>query len=163
MKLLRVERQKLVFHLDSAEQRLFLAVLDRYPVVPSAHQSLSKTGSDDSSQRLLDEALAEQRRENRKLLAALLKNPRRFLKMKSGWRLTLSAPDIEWLLQILNDIRVGSWILLGSPDEDWHVQLDDSAGAQVWAMELAGYFQLRLLEALREAGEELTRKKPPAE
>ena len=38
--------------------------------------------------------------------------------MASGLQLTLSGPEIEWLLQVLNDVRVGSWIALGSPDPE---------------------------------------------
>ena len=47
----------------------------------------------------------------------------RFTWRKTGCRLSLSQADLEWLLQILNDIRVGSWVILGSPEEKLEVNL----------------------------------------
>jgi len=164
VKLLGVENKKFLFQLGDTEKRLLLAVLDRYPVVPPAHQRLSRTGDDQNSQHLLNEALADQRRENKKQLQALLKSRRRFQRLKTGCRLKLSAGDVEWLLQVFNDIRVGSWVILGSPDQDWHLVVDDNTAPHVWAMELSGYFQSRLLEALRHeqpAAEGRKRRKKP--
>jgi hypothetical protein len=134
-------------------------VLDRYPVVPAAHHRLSKSDPDETDQRLLNDALAEQRRENKKQLQALLKSRRRFHRMKTGCRMKLSTGEIEWLLQVLNDVRVGSWITLGSPEYDWHMVLDDKSAPHVWALELSGYFQSRLLEALRHPVEPVKAKR----
>ena len=88
--------------------------------MPPAHQLLSKAGrlpDPEANQQLLDEALAEQRAENRRQLQALLADPRRFAHTETGARLSLSPAEVEWLLQVLNDIRVGSWVRLGSPDD----------------------------------------------
>ncbi len=153
MKLLGLEHGKFLFHLGDTEKRLLLAVLDRYPVVPPAHQRLSKSDPDETDQRLLNDALAEQRRENKKQLEALLKSRRRFHRMKTGCRLKLSTGDIEWLLQVLNDVRVGSWIVLGSPEHESHMVVDDKSAPHVWALELSGYFQSRLLQALQHQDE----------
>ena len=117
MKLVPAEQGKFIFRLGKQEKQLLLAVLDRYPLIPPAYQPLSKSapaGENETDQHLLDEALAEQRRENKKLLASFLKDEKRFKETERGCRITLSAPDLEWLLQVLNDVRVGSWILLGS-------------------------------------------------
>ena len=102
------------------EKRLLPQILKLYPRVPPAHHVLSKSGrlpDREANQRLLDEALAEQRAENKKQLQALLADPRRFEHTETGARLSLSPAEVEWLLQVLNDIRVGSWILLGSPEK----------------------------------------------
>ena len=152
MKLLRKANDKFVFHLGKKDRPMLHAVLDRYPVVPSAHQPLSRTASatqNEVNQRLLDEALAEQRQENKRQLKTLLADPERFKETTQGWHLTLSSTDIEWLLKVLNDVRVGSWIVLGAPEHDlWNLQLDEQTAQHALAMEMAGYFEMRLLEAL---------------
>ena len=151
MKLLKTEREKFIFHLVKREKQLLLAVLNQYPLIPSAHQPLSKTGGTvqaEINQRLLDESLAEQRQENKRQLQELLNDKRRFHDTDTGCRMTLMAPDIEWLLQVLNDVRVGSWILLGSPEKDvWDFEVNEQTAPHAWAMEMAGYFQMHLLEA----------------
>jgi hypothetical protein len=152
MKLIRTQREKHVFHLGKREKQLLLALLDRYPLIPPAHQRLSKSAPADENetdQRLLDEALTEHRQENKRQLRALLEDGRRFHDTKTGCRVALSATDLEWLLQVLNDIRVGSWIRLGSPEKDLQdFELNETTAPHAWAMELAGYFQMNLLAAL---------------
>jgi hypothetical protein len=156
VKLVRTQKEKRIFHLGRREKQLLLALLDRYPLIPPAYQRLSKSTAADereTDQRLLDEALAEQRQENAKQLRTLLRDGRRFRDTETGCRLTLSATDIEWLLQVLNDIRVGSWIKLGSPENDlWDFELNEATAPHAWAMEMAGYFQVNLLEALPQRG-----------
>jgi hypothetical protein len=154
VKLIRRTDAKVLFHLGQREGNLLVQVLKRYPRVPSAHQRLSKSGllpNQQENQRLLDEALAEQRADCKKQLQALLADPRRLRKVAAGFRLALSEPDTEWLLQVLNDIRVGSWIFLGSPEGKLE-GLSATTAADFWAMELAGAFQMELLQALEEGG-----------
>ena len=64
---------------------------------------------------MLDEALAEQRKENKQLVEKFLADADRFQETEGDVRMTLTAGEIEWLLQVLNDVRVGNWILLGRP------------------------------------------------
>lgn len=151
MKLLRVQNNQYLFELEKREKELLILVLRLYPVIPSAHQSVSKSSppGGNPSQHLLDEALAEQRKENKKLVEDFLGDTRHFSEARDSWRMKLTAEEIEWLLQVLNDVRVGNWILLGSPDEEvWHSEPNSQNAPYVWAMELAGFFQMRLLEAV---------------
>ena len=106
-----------------------------------------------SNQHLLEEALAEHRNENKKQLDAMLQEPGRFEDSPTGYRLSLSAGQVEWLLQVFNDIRVGSWLQLGSPDEKKgkRLRINLKNARYVWAMELSGHFQYVLLSA-RDAG-----------
>jgi hypothetical protein len=150
VKLIRRSKTKLLFHLGSREGVLLLEVLKLYPRVPSAHQPLSKSGrvpDQQENQRLLDEALAEQRAENKKHLQTLLADPLRVRKVDSGFQLSLATTEVEWVLQVLNDIRVGSWVILGSP-EDKPEKLTAKNAPDFWAMEMAGHFQMELLGAL---------------
>jgi hypothetical protein len=152
MRLVRQTKTLFVFHLGRREARLLLHILKLYPRVPPAHHVLSKARrlpDPAGTQQLLDEALAEQRAENKKQLLALLADPRRFARTESGARLSLPATEVEWLLQVLNDIRVGSWVILGAPEEKLP-ELNDSTAPDLLAMEMAGYFQAQLLEAMRE-------------
>jgi hypothetical protein len=48
---------------------------------------------------------------------------------------------------VLNDVRVGSWVLLGSPEE-MAVDLTETNAHLFRAMEMAGYFQAQFLQAL---------------
>ena len=151
MRLVKATKDRLIFHLGLREQRSLLQILKLYPCVPSAHHVLSKSdrlSNREENQRLLDEALAEQRAQNKHQLQALLADPRRFDRTETGVRLSLSPPEAEWVLQVLNDIRVGSWVILGSPEEK-PVDLDAAKAPHFLAMELAGYFQMQLLEALQ--------------
>jgi hypothetical protein len=103
----------------------------------------------EASQRLLDEALTEQRSENKNQLKAFLEAPQRFQERETGCRFALSSSEAEWLLQILNDIRVGSWIILGSPEQKSQLRLlNEQTAPHFWAMEMAGCFQMELLAGL---------------
>ena len=151
MNLLRVENDHYIFQLAPRERDLLAIILRLYPVIPSAHQPLSKTAAPDkNSQRLLDEALAEQRNENKKHVEALLSDPKRFEETGGSVQMTLAVGEIEWLLQVLNDVHVGNWILLGSPEERVPLPTTREGAARVWALELAGLFQVELLAALNE-------------
>jgi len=150
MKRIKATKSKLVFELGQREKRSLPQILKLYPCVPAAHHVLSKSGRVPdlaASQELLDEALAEQRAENRKQVEALLADPRRFGHTEMGARLSLSPAEAEWLMQVLNDIRVGSWVILGSPDKK-PAELTAANAAHFLAMEMAGYFQMQLLEAV---------------
>ena len=150
MKIIRTTKTKLVFHLGRREKHLLQDILHRYPRIPPAHQPLSKSGrvpDREANQRLLDEALAEQRAENKRQVQALLADAGRFQERATGCDLSLSRSEAEWLLQVLNDIRVGSWICLGSPEEKL-LPVTVEAGRDFWVMEMAGCFQAELLEAL---------------
>jgi hypothetical protein len=154
MKLVRATKTKLLFQLGRPEDRVFREVLKLYPGVPSAHHVLSKSGRlphQEADQRLLDEALAEQRAELKQQVAALLGDPRRLAPAETGSHLSLLHAEVEWLLQVLNDIRVGSWIILGSPELKLP-ELNEANVPHYWAMEMAGHFQAQLLKALH--GEE---------
>jgi hypothetical protein len=149
VKLLRVEKDRYLFHLGRREKDLFELMLRLYPVIPSAHQPLSKGAeTPDQSQRLLDEALAEQRKENKQHVEALLANKARYRESDKGLELTLTTGEIEWVLQVLNDVRVGNWILLGAPEEHPRLLPDAQNSPRVAAMEIASIFQMDLLTAI---------------
>lgn len=153
MKLIRTKREKLAFEISLPEKRLLFEVLKLYPLISATHHRLSKTARSaqhDENQRLLEESLAAQREENRKNVRTMLDEPGRFQAAASGFQLTLSGPEIEWLLQVLNDVRVGSWIALGSPDPEQgkKIVFNEKILPHFRMMELAGAFQMVFLDAL---------------
>lgn len=152
MKLVHADQDRFVFKLSPDEKRVLLDILKLYPCVPPAHHRLSREDGDDAQaerQRLLDESVVEQRARNKRQVQTLLKHPGTFQRENHAWRLTLRRGDFEWLLQVLNDVRVGSWIALGSP-EDLPRQLpaDPQQARHACAMELAGLFQTMLIETV---------------
>ena len=150
MKIARANDQ-FVFQLGRREKQVLFELLKRYPCIPPAHQRLhSSTQLPDASQRLLDEALAQQRAANKKQVQNWISDSRRFEQTETGCRVILSASEVEWLLQVLNDVRVGSWILLGAPDEKLEdALLNERTAPDFLAMEMAGHFQMQMLEALK--------------
>ncbi len=153
MKRVSADDQAVLFQLRAPEHDALLDLLQTYPVVPPAHQTVSKNLKNTHPtdyQHLLDEALAEQRAANQKHLHAWLATPGRFQRHKAGFRFTLQRTDSEWLLQVLNDIRVGHWLRLGSPEPgELKPQTLDREKLPAWLMmEMSGFFQMSLLEAL---------------
>jgi hypothetical protein len=150
VKLQRSTNGRFVFQLSRRDKMLLLEVLKLYPRICSGKQPLSKGARLDdheASQHMLEEAVAEQRAANKKQLETLLTDPRRFADTETGCRMTLSAGDVEWLLQVFNDVRVGSWVHLGLPEERIEKLTLENA-PHLWAMEMAGYFESQLLKAL---------------
>lgn len=71
------------------------------------------TADDPANQALLDEAHGGAHGKGGEQVEGLLNDPSRLASDEKGCRLTLSQEDIEWLLQVLNDVRVGSWLKAG--------------------------------------------------
>jgi hypothetical protein len=154
VKLICVKKNHLIFELGEREKRLLFEVLKLYPLIPiSHHQLTTKPASAETKadQKLLEEALAEQRKENKQQLEAMLNEESRFKKVRSGFHFSLSPQQAEWLLQVLNDVRVGSWLFLGQPDEKKGktIDLNPENAHYLWALELCGYFQSMILHALQ--------------
>ena len=79
-------------------------VLKLYPRVPSAHHALSKSDrlpNREANQRLLDEALAEQRAQCKQQVAALLADPRRLTHTEEGNRPPRDAVGLGHLIRLL--------------------------------------------------------------
>jgi hypothetical protein len=151
VKLMRADKDRFTFGIGKREKDLLFQILQLYPLVPPAHHRLSKSGqgrAHDENQRLLEEALADQRRENRRQVLAMLNEPTRFRETDSGTRFTLTASQVEWLLQVFNDVRVGSWLALGQPEELEIPEVSPTNASYLLAMESAGYFESVLLDAL---------------
>jgi len=150
VKFIKWREDNLVFGLTKREHSQLFSILGLYPQVPPAHHRLSKTGTlpkAADAEKLLEDALREQRQANRKLLTEFLQAPTRFNDSDKGLQFELSTSEADWLLQILNDIRIGSWVLIGSPENIFKA-LNSHTAPQIAAMEIAGFFQAHLLDAI---------------
>jgi hypothetical protein len=111
-----------------------------------------KSGHED----FLLEGVAEHHKENKRQLEEMLTQPGRFAEEELGFRFALTHSEMEWLLQLLNDVRVGSWIQLGEPDGNSNIfgpeqKLTEQTIQLAWTMEMAGHFLSGILEAYKTA------------
>lgn len=135
--------------LNHAEADLLRDLLTRFPQADDFPAQISRTDKDPKAagrERLLNESLAEHRRELQRQAMKLLADDRLRRRDKSHL-LKLSGEDREILLQILNDIRVGCWRALGQPETlDFQPSgLSARELAQHSLMNLAGYFEHHLI------------------
>ena len=157
MKLLSQNDNRCVLQFTTQEKDLLLGLLPQYPKLPADHHQASRNGDADADvQALLADALTEQREKNRVAAQSLLANTARFESNGEDWLLTLSDAEIEWLLQVLNDLRVGSWLAIDSPqqgDDESYINFENVTSeniTDIWTMEICGALQYELLKALHE-------------
>jgi len=149
MRLARQTKNGWRYQLNEEEAICLRSLLDQFPITPNATVKMSRTdGSPQAATRekLLNESLAEHRKELQKqadsLMAADNLKPQ-----DEGWLLCLNSEKREILLQILNDIRIGSWRALGEL-EDLESETPYSTERERMLynlMHAAGFFEHELL------------------
>ena len=150
MRLVEAKDGLFVFHLAKQERALLIHVMKMFPVSGGPVAPLSKSGDEQklaAHEQSLTEALAEQRAEHKRLVDAFLGEQGRFAEDKSGFRLRLTTAQMDWLLRVLNEVRVGLWLKLGRPEELAPPATSDKLD-DVVAMEICALFQSRVLSAL---------------
>ncbi|MCS7091314.1 MAG: hypothetical protein RMN51_02520 [Verrucomicrobiota bacterium] len=156
MKLIEATQDRWSFRLTPAERAVLVELIETYPCVPSAHaRHQAATPLEHARsvqiQQLLDEALAEHRATLRRQIRHWIQSPETLRPEGQAWTLHLRAGELEMLLQVLNDIRVGNWIALGCPDPLPEEMPRDPQRAHAMAtMELAGWFEISLLHQIRQ-------------
>lgn len=150
MKFLRHDGERFQLEFASEEKALLLHLLTLYPLVPAAHHKLTKDKKlpqRAENQQLLDEAIQSQREQNKNEILALIKEPGRFIETENGSQIGFTRGEMEWMLQVVNDVRVGSWIALGSPDYEAKKKSKPSPEAMrhTMLMELGGAFEMFFL------------------
>ena len=132
------------------EKALLLNVLSLYPLVPESYHKLTrdkKLPMLEENQQLLGDALEVQREQNKNEILTFISVPRRFTESEGVSQVSLARADLEWLLQVVNDVRVGCWIAMGSPDYETKKQgrMEKESLQHMMFMELAGAFQMFFL------------------
>ena len=141
-----------VFQISKQEVEWLLAVLKFYPQLNSDYHQISQGVAAEivAGQQLLEEAMAQRRGEHKRKLDQFLATPGRFrLEAPDQFRFTLTAEQMEWLLQVLNDVRVGCWVKLGRPELEPVPpgKLTAAEARTLSALEFSGFFQMVLLGA----------------
>lgn len=128
---------------------MLILVLSQFPLLDQ-DQQISKFGDDDElkdAQLLLNEAMMERRKEARRDLEKWMRAKDRFNHTDKGEELAVLHEETDWLLQILNNVRVGAWQHLGEPEEmaDALRSATEESIRYLTLMEMAGNFQSVLL------------------
>ena|SRR6187455_2953368 len=125
---------------------------------PRQQTSLRKINDDAHAQELLEKALLEQRRKLREEANRVLANQGELAidqEFNEYWDLTLSEAEIEWTLQMLNDVRIGFWTDLGCPNPTHDVKITGAPGDDVVRahviMQLCATWQGILMQAVDES------------
>ncbi len=156
MKFLRHDGERFLLEFGHEEKALLLHLLSLYPLVPESHHQLTKDKKlphRAENQQLLGEALAAQRGQNMKEILTLIHDPGRFTESGDVSQVTFTRGELEWLLQGINDVRVGCWIALGSPGYETKKKTrpDKEALRHMMFMELAGAFEMFFLGVINGA------------
>ena len=158
MKARRLDEGGMSVILDHREYRIFSALLAQYASgldrpPPPSHSS--KDHLIEESNTWLREMQATHRQNLVKRAATWLETGSSSSTEDSSQKmLRLSGHDVDWMLQVFNDLRVSHWMLLGCPNE---VDLKGEKWTEaqlpsVWSMGLCGMFQSLLLQALNGSG-----------
>jgi hypothetical protein len=150
MKFLGHDGEKFSLVFAPEERALLVHLLSLYPLVPESYHILTKDKKlpkRDENQQLLDEALNVQRVQNKKEVVAFVADPQRFVEEDGNFHADFLRSELEWLLQVVNDVRIGCWIALGSPGYETKKKLKPSKEAvrHTMFMELAGAFEMFFL------------------
>jgi hypothetical protein len=150
MKLVNESKGVWQYLLNQNEADVLRGLAKKFPFTEDVHIHISKTDRDpkaDEREKLLNESLAEHRKELKKLAVDILAGEK-WKQSEKGCILTLKSESREILLQILNDIRIGCWRKLGEPEAVELRTRPQSNQAQAYRnlMGLAGYFEQKLLE-----------------
>ena len=155
MRLLSRNETELVFELTTVEYELVGFTLRAFPVPhepPSGSRSPTSGEKSGPDPALLEEILREGKRD-------LLTRLEQFLETQPPptpegiRRLRLARSDVDWFLQVVNDVRVGSWYALGCPEEAEEDGLSingDNVHHKI-RLSVAGQVICRLLDALEGA------------
>lgn len=150
MKFLHCDGENFLLEFERGEPALLLHLLSLYPLVPATYHRVTQDKNFPhrlENQQLLDEAIQSQREQNKKEILALIKSPKRFNEAEGVASIAFARADLEWLLQVVNDVRVGCWIALGSPgyEKKKIVRPDKEAMRHAMFMEIAGGFEMFFL------------------
>lgn len=133
MKLLRRDESsgRLTFRFERPEREMFTRILEMFP---RQHSSLRKISEDAHAQELLEKALQQHRAQLREEASRVLRNHGELVidpEFNEFWDLTLSEAEIEWTLQMLNDVRIGFWTEIGSPNPTHDVKIQGAPSDEV--------------------------------
>jgi hypothetical protein len=149
MKLMKQTGNRWHYLLNAKEADCLRVLLDQFPVAALSSSTITRSDTDPGSvdrEKLLNEAMAEHRAELKRQAGRLIGTDK-FKPADKGLLFCIKAEERERMLQILNDIRIESWRMLGEPED---LEMESSKLPQAnlryyHFMQLAGYFEHYLL------------------
>jgi hypothetical protein len=125
VKLLSKTEQHLAFDLNALETQLLSFTLASYPmahepwsVPPAAREKTNRRPAAPSPDpELLSATLGEMKEAHRSRLEAFLSGPGLQQQPDGGSRLVLPLADVDWFMQVVNELRVASWYRLDCPEQ----------------------------------------------
>lgn len=152
MKFISATKEGYNFQLSPGEVRLLNDLLKLYPLTPDSIHRISKNPDLKEiaqSQKLLNEELADHRRISKSWLSAWIDQNLSVDLTSTETILRLKESELELLLQVFNDIRIGSWMLLGSPTQEQREDIEPTRQnhALICIMDMCGAFQMSLMNA----------------
>jgi hypothetical protein len=153
VKLIKKGAEDYVFQMTCSQKTLLFDIIRSYPLLPAEYHRISQGENAEEfqeNQQILEQAMAEEHRTKRDQIVNMLSDPKRFIHTKDSCHFFLKYTEAECLMQVLNDIRVGAWVRIGSPehlDLDEHY-MDDEVAHLCYLMETSGHFQYLLLKAI---------------
>lgn len=155
MKVIRQQDGHFEIRMDEEEWVALSDLLAQYPLTPPDHHSLnSKTNPDPDlveSDQWLRDSVSNHHLDRENQIKQWIQ---RVQPVEKGnhleYQVSFAPERADWLIEILNDLRVGSWKALNCPtpealseqswkSEDW---------PKLWTMEASGMYQSILLKAL---------------
>ena len=149
MKLLKHNKDEWQYELNRSEGDCLQSLLKQFPITKGFPNKISRTDPNPETverEKLLNESMAHHREQLKKLAGNLI-SADKIKASQNGWRLSISPEERETLFQILNDIRVGCWRVLGEP-ENLESKTSPPSDKELMfynLMNLAGYFEHKLL------------------
>ena len=147
MKLVKQDQKGWQYALNHYEGICLRSLLNEFPILAGSQGQITKGDQDAGTterEELLNAALSAQR-EKLKIQVRRLMGADKLKPGRTGWRLRLNPEEREFFLQILNDIRLGSWHDLGEPECLDPQTPSKEQHRQYNRMHLAGYFEFKLL------------------
>lgn len=143
----------LVLELGLAETDFLKQILADYPLVADESRRFSAFADANEVRenvQLLQSSLHEHTQSNRAKLRAWLASTETWKPFADRTLLFLKTEDCSWFLQILNDLRIGSWQKLDcpNPEEFDSVELNRENAHPLLAMKISGFLQTLILNAL---------------
>lgn len=164
MKFICVDENRLVFEFQPDERESLESLLKCYPLPSQWNVELVRDdhkGEFEEDRKFLEETLEAEKKAMASGLNRFLESPSVFFEDLPEEYLRIPLDQVDWFLQILNDLRVSAWQLLGCPDQDEKQELEDMLKKEMPAemmqrmqlfilLEMAGYYQSVVLDAVME-------------
>lgn len=139
------------FEMDVAEAEALRWIFSQYPVDDAHTFVVSKTGEGEDIEgaaEALTMSMDDLKRQLKGRVATFLEESDRMREVgdDGATRLTVQIDEVDWMLQVLNETRVGAWRLLGCPEDIDEANRDEGA-SYGFLMEAAAFFQSALIYA----------------